>query len=111
MTMAMPDLRARPGRILVVGDGDSTLAASLRSLGHTVCELLPSDFHGQCDEMVDVVAVLPDCADSQRIGAVAAACAQCVWFQERPAPPGLAELLLAAGVPLVESKDLLQECR
>ena len=111
MAVTLPELRSGAARVVVVGDGGSPLAAGLRSLGNAVQELLPSDFHGPEMEMVDIVAVLPGCDDPGRVGAVAAACAQCVWFQERPAPEGLSEILAAAGVPLVEERDLMEECR
>jgi hypothetical protein len=110
MAVALPSFRGGAARIVVVGDGGSPLASELRGCGHQVNELLPSDFHGQQPVMVDVVAVLPDCRDAARVGAVAAACAQCVWFQEHHAPPGLAEVLEAAGIPVVEDRDLAAEC-
>ncbi|MHC4860220.1 MAG: hypothetical protein ACYTDY_09040 [Planctomycetota bacterium] len=110
MAVTLPELCAGAARIVVVGDCGSTLARGLRDMGNSVNELPPSDFHGQETEMVDVVAVLPDCSDAERVGAVAAACARMVWFQERSAPHLLAQLLAAAGVPLVEGKDLLKEC-
>lgn len=110
MTIALPDLKAAPGRFVLVGDCGSAVARGLRERGHEVVELLPSDFQG-CDEgMADVLAVLPTCPDPERVGAVAAACAKCVWFQERPAPRAVAKLLAAAGVPVVEGKDLIAEC-
>ena len=109
MSLAMPDLKAAPARILVVGDGDSPVARGLRDLGHKVDEIPASDFHGVEPRMADVVTVLPDCPDPSRVGAVATACAKCVWFQERPAPAGLGELLKAAGVKLVERMDILTE--
>jgi hypothetical protein len=106
--MTSPDLKVHSARILVIGDGGSPLARRLRAQGHRVTELLASDFHGQ-EEMADVVAVLPDCPEPERVGAVAAACARCVWFQERPAPAGLARILAAAGVRMVAGRDLGEE--
>ena len=108
MMATLDGLRAHSSRILVIGDGGSDLAGLLRERGHRVSELPASDFHGQ-EEMADVVAVLPDCPDPTRVGAAAAAGARCVWFQERPAPAGLADLLAAAGVPVVEGHDLAGE--
>jgi hypothetical protein len=99
-----------PGRVVLVGDGGSDLARALRACGQEVTELPPSDFQGGTREMADVVAVLPDCDAPERVGAVAAACARCVWFQDRKAPKALASLLRAAGVPLVEGHDLAEEC-
>ena len=110
MAATIQVLGSTPGRILVIGDGDSTLATRLQQQGHRVTELPATDFHGQ-EEMADVVAVLPDCPDPARVGAAASACARCVWFQERPAPPGLADLLAAAGVPVIEGRDLATEAR
>lgn len=110
MTIALPDLKAAPGRFVLVGDCGSTVARDLRDRGHLVVELLPSDFRGCGEGMADVVAVLPTCSDAERVGAVAAACAKCVWFQERAAPRAVADLLTAAGVPVVEGKDLIAEC-
>jgi hypothetical protein len=110
MAVTLPELCSGAARIVVVGDGGSPLARGLMDMGNAVQELSPSDFHGQESEMVDVVAVLPDCPDAERVGAVAAACARMVWFQERPAPPLLAQVLDAVGVPWVEGKDLLEEC-
>ena len=111
MSVTHQDFHTACARIVVVGDGDSSLATGLRSFGHDVTELMPSDFHGDLERMADVVAILPECPDALRVGAVAAACAKMVWFQEQSAPDGLAELLAAAGVPIVEQKDLLAECR
>jgi hypothetical protein len=110
MVLAMPNLREPPARILVVGDGDSAVARNLRSCGHTVVELLPSDFTGHAERMADVVVVMPECADAGRIGAVAAAVARSVWFQDRPAPDDLVDLLATAGVPLVTNRDVVEEC-
>ena len=111
MAVTLPEISSGAARVVVVGDGGSPLAAGLRNLGNAVQELSPSDFHGQELQMVDVVAVLPDCPDAGRVGAAATACARVVWFQEWPAPPGLVDLLAAAGVPIVEGRDLLEECR
>ncbi len=111
MAVTLPELCSGAARVVVVGDDGSPLAAGLRSMGNEVLELPPSDFNGPEMEMVDIVAVLPDCPDAGRVGAIATACARVVWFQERPAPPGLVDLLSAAGVPIVEGRDLLEECR
>jgi hypothetical protein len=110
MLPAFPEFPDGSGRILVVGPCGSALAADLRGAGHRVTELLPSDFTPCGRELADVVAVLPGCADAPRVGGVAAACSRCVWFQEQPAPPGLAELLASLGVPLFEGRDLREEC-
>ncbi len=99
------------GHVVVLGDGGSPLADGLRDLGNEVEELQPSDFQADREEMADVVAVLPDCRDPLKLGATAAACARCVWFQDRPAPPGVQRILEAAGVPVYAGKDLLTECR
>lgn len=106
----LTDLGIVPGRVVLVGEGGSVLADRLRACGRTVTELLPSDFEGGEQEMADVVAVMPDCDAPERIGAVAAAKARCVWFQERAAPPALARVLAAAGVPMVEGRDLSEVC-
>lgn len=110
MTAPLPDFRHPPAHFILVGDGDSRVARDLRSCGHQVEELLPSDFTGHADAMADAVVVLPDCDDAARVGAVAAACAKSVWFQDRPAPAELVELLAAAGVPLFTDRDVVEEC-
>lgn len=106
----LADVRARSSLFVLVGECGTSLASELRLAGHRVDELLASDFVPVGRPMADVVAVLPACPDAARVGGVAAACARCVWFQERPAPPGLAGLLAAAGVPFVEGRDLRAEC-
>ncbi len=110
MTPPFPDLSTPPVRVLVVGDCGSDVARDLRGCGHEVEELLPSDFNVDREEMTDVVVVLPDCADALRVGAIAAATSRSVWFQERPAPHALIELLEAAEVPMVHEKDVTAEC-
>jgi hypothetical protein len=110
MTVSMPDAWANSAHVIVVGEGDSDLASGLRDCGHDVLELQPSDFHSELDRLADVVAILPDCPDASRVGAVAAACARMVWFQRAAAPDGISALLAAAGVPTVEAQDLLAEC-
>lgn len=110
MSVTMPEAWLNTAHVIVVGEGDSDLAEGLRTCGHDVLELQPSDFHGDLTPMADVVAILPDCPDADRVGAVAAACARMVWFQHSAAPDGLSDLLSAAGVPTVERKDLLAEC-
>lgn len=109
MSLALPDLKVVPARVVVVGDGGSSLARGLRACGHLVEELLPSDFQAGRERMADVVAVLPSCPDPDRVGAVAAACARCVWFQDQSASPELVEMLEAVGVPVAEGRDLLAE--
>ncbi|MCU0725476.1 MAG: hypothetical protein MUE73_06765 [Planctomycetes bacterium] len=110
MITTLPATRDRPGRIVLVGECGTPLATDLRGAGHLVDELLASDFVPAGRSMADIVAVLPACPDAARVGGIAASCARCVWFQEQAAPPGLARLLQAAGVPCFEGRDLREEC-
>jgi hypothetical protein len=110
MISKLDDIRHRPGHIVLVGECGTLLATDLRGAGHEVDELLSSDFVPGARAMADVVAVLPACRDAARVGGIAASCARCVWFQEQKAPPGLAHLLEAAGVPVFEGRDLREEC-
>lgn len=104
------DMSTGSRRIVLVGDGGAMLATGLSALGHRVDEIPAEGFHG-VSEMVDVVAILPGCEDGATIGAVAAACARMVWFQEEAAPEGLGEILSAAGVTMVDERCLLRECQ